>query len=184
MSKRDGGRGPGAGPLAGKGTWDLAALNFHSLIHLFQHGLNSRHLPGTMQGSGDSVEGETAPGWALEVVPMWKDYFNAIGIENNYFTLKLEGLQRTLPLVHSIDGQAGALGRETTCPSHQAGLGPVQTLESELCPLTWTLCGGGVVFCCDSCLGPGFCTLLPDPDTLPPASPGFAARPTLAWCCS
>lgn len=62
------GEGPGAGPLADKGTRDLAAWNFPSSIHLFQHELSSCPVPGIVQGSGDSVGSETALGWDWEVL--------------------------------------------------------------------------------------------------------------------
>lgn len=134
------GEGAGAGPLAGQGAWDLAALNFPSFIHFFQHGLSSCPMSGIVQGSGDSVGSKTAPGWALggTRLDLWKD-FNAVGMENNYCTSELEGLQETLLLVHFTDGEVEALRWETTCPSPLSWLGLSQTLESELCPPSWAL---------------------------------------------
>lgn len=102
------GRVPGAEPPACEGAWDLAALNFPFFIHPFHHELSSCHVAGMVQGPGASVGSKTALGWALEELTLWKDYFNALGIENNSCTSELEGLQGTWPLVHFTDGEVEA----------------------------------------------------------------------------
>lgn len=62
-------------------------------------------MPGIVQGSGNSAGRKAAPGWALEELTLWKDYFNALGIEYNYCSSKMEGLLGTLPMVIFLMGK-------------------------------------------------------------------------------